>query len=138
MKKVLNIIVCSLFAMQMIGCSALRPSTQPVKLACEPADGVALVISGKKYNCPVTVELPRNREFTVEGYKVGYLPYTRTISYHRNDTYVLDVIGTCIFLIPAIGLMSPGARDLDETDIYVRLIPTSNQSIDFKGSSTKP
>ena len=138
MKRVLNIIVCSLFVMQMIGCSAFRASTQPVKFTCEPKEGVDLVVSGKKYNCPVTVELPRNKEFTVEGYKVGYFPYNRTISYHRSDTFVLDVIGTCIFLIPAIGLMSPGARDLDETDIYVKLMPGTIQPTSPNAAPTKP
>ena len=121
MKKALSIVVCLLFAMQIFGCCAFKPVTQPVKFTCEPKNGVNLVVSGKKYPCPVTVELPRNREFTVEGYQDEYLPYRRTISYHNNETFTLDLIGGVIWGVPLIGLLTPGAKDLDETDIMVIL-----------------
>jgi hypothetical protein len=116
MKKAMAFILIML----LIGCSTFKPSTQPVKFSCNPED-VTLVINGQKKECPTTVDLPRNREMSIEGHKEGYLPYQRTISYHKSDTYWLDVIGTCICLVPVIGLMSPGAHDLDETDISVIL-----------------
>jgi hypothetical protein len=122
MKKRLNIMLCLLFAMQVVGCSAFKPHTQPVKFTCEPKDGVVLVVNGQRYNCPVTVDAPRNRELSIEGYKDGYLPFKRTVSYHNNDTFFLDLIGGCIFAVPFIGLFTPGAKDLDETDIYVTLL----------------
>jgi len=125
----LNIISCFLFIMQMVGCSALRPFTEPVNFTCEPKEGIDLVVSGKKYNCPLTVELPRNREFSVEGYKEGFGPYKRTISYHSNTTFIiLDVVGGCIWAVPFLGLLTPGTKDLDETDIYIKLMPVPNQS----------
>ena len=123
MKKALNIIVCLLFAMQIFGCSALRPSTQPVIFTCEPKEGVDLVISGKKYNCPVTVEAPRNIEMSIEAYKDGYVPYKRNVSYHNNTTFMmLDIIGGCIWAVPFLGLFTAGVKDLDETDIFVKLM----------------
>ena len=39
-----------------------------------------------------------------------------------SETAYLDIVGTCIFLLPVFGLMTPGARDLDETDIHVILV----------------
>jgi len=119
--KILRIVLCAVFLSQAIACSAFRASTQPVKFTCEPKDGVSLVVNGKKYDCPVTVEVSRNRELPVEGYKDGYAPYKRTINYHRSDTYWLDLIGTCICLVPVFGLMTPGAYDIDETDVTVIL-----------------
>jgi hypothetical protein len=95
----------------------------PVKFTCEPKEGVVLVVNGQRQTCPVTIEAPRNRELSVEGYKDGYLPYKRSISYHWNGTFVLDVIGTVLFLVPVIGLMTAGCKDLDETDIMVILPP---------------
>lgn len=133
MKKALNVTVCLLITMLMIGCSAFRSSTQPVNFTCEPKEGVVLVVSGKKYTCPVTIEAPRNREMSIEAYKDGYTPYTKTVSYHNNTTFtMLDIIGGCIWGVPLLGLFTAGVKDLDETDIYVRLMPTSNQFIDSK------
>lgn len=117
MKKPVALILIILLA----GCSAFQPFTQPVKFNCNP-DGVTLVINGQKKECPITVDLPRNREMSIEGYKDGYMPYQRTVSYHNSVMFYLDIIGTCIFLLPVIGLMTPGARDLDETDISVILV----------------
>ena len=119
--KILRMGLSIIFLSQIIACSALQPFTQPVNFTCEPKEGVSLVINGKKYNCPATVEVDRNQFLSVEGYKDGYLPYQRTISYHHNATFWLDLIGTCICLIPVIGLMTPGSYDLDETDVLVTL-----------------
>ena len=139
MKKVLNIIVCSLFVMQMIGCSAFRASTQPVNFTCEPKEGVDLVVSGKKYNCPATINAPRNVEMSIEAYKDGYVPYKRTVSYHNNTTFmVLDIIGGCMFAIPFLGLFTAGVKDLDETDIFVKLMSGLNQPASPNATPTKP
>jgi hypothetical protein len=119
--KIVRFGLCIILLSQTIACSAFRSSTMPVKFTCEPKEGVALVVNGQQHNCPATIEAPRNRELSVEGYKDGYIPYKRTISYHRNDTFILDLIGTFIFLVPVIGLMMPGSRDLDETDVLVTL-----------------
>ena len=119
--KILRIGLCIILFSQTIACSAFNASTQTVKFTCEPKDGVTLVVSGKKYPCPVTLELPRNQEFTIEGYKDEYLPYRRTVSYHNNETFTLDLIGGCLLAFPFIGLFTPGAKDIDETDIMVIL-----------------
>lgn len=117
MKKIIIFVVLLCF----LGCSATRPSTQPVKFTCDQKD-VTLVVNGKRYDCPITIEAERNRELSVEGYKDGYLPYKRVISYHRSDTAILDIIGTALFLLPVFGLMSAGSKDLDETDIHIILV----------------
>jgi tetratricopeptide (TPR) repeat protein len=104
----------------LTGCSTFKPSTQTVSFTCEQKD-VVLVVSGQRHNCPTTIEIPRNREFAVQAYKDGYMPYQRTISYHMNESAMLDTIGTAIFLAPVIGLMTPGSRDLDETNIHIIL-----------------
>lgn len=117
MKKIILFAVAICF----LGCSAFKPSTQPVKFTCEPKD-VTLVVNGKRHDCPTTIEAQRNLELSVEGYKDGFLPYKRVVSYHMSETAYLDIVGTCIFLLPVFGLMTPGARDLDETDIHVILV----------------
>ena len=119
MKKA-NTVIAIMLCISMSGCSAFQPHTQPVSFKCQPP-GVTLVVNGQKHDCPITLDMQRNREMVIEGYKDGHLPYRRTVSYHNSLTFYLDLIGTCIFLVPVIGHMTPGARDLDETDITVIL-----------------
>lgn len=119
MKKA-NTIIAILLCISIAGCSAFQPYTQPVSFKCDPPD-VMLVINGKKHDCPITLDMQRNKEMFIEGYKDGHAPYKRTVSYHNSATFYLDLIGTCTFLLPVVGLMTPGARDLDETDINVIL-----------------
>ena len=139
MNKALRMAISFIFIVQMIGCSALRPVNQPVNFTCDPKEGVELIVSGKKYICPVTVELPRNREFSVEGYKEGHEVYKRTISYHSNTTFIiLDIVGGCIWAVPFLGLLTPGTKDLDETDIYVKLMRVPNQSNSPEATAVKP
>lgn len=49
------------------------------------------------------------------------MPYQRTVGNHFNETGVLDVVGGCLFLVPFIGLATPGAWSLDETDVTISL-----------------
>lgn len=70
-----------------------------------------------------TVTVPRNRNVTVECRKTGYQNIPRVIGYHFNETGVLDVLGTILFLVPAIGLATPGAWSLDETTIDIEMLP---------------
>jgi hypothetical protein len=63
----------------------------------------------------------RNRDVSIQCYKEGYAPYQRTIGNHFNTTGVLDAVGTWLFLLPGIGLFTPGAWSLDETDVTISL-----------------
>ena len=54
-------------------------------------------------------------------YKKGYVPYQRTIRSQLNATGILDVVGLALFVLPGVGLLTPGAYSLDETDIIIYL-----------------
>jgi hypothetical protein len=76
---------------------------------------------------------------SIEAYKDGYQPYKKTVSYHGNTTFIiLDVVGGCMWAVPFLGLLTPGTKDLDETDIFVKLMSVSNQPIIPNAASTKP
>lgn len=81
------------------------------------------MVNGQRYTPPVQVNLKRNRDVSIQCFKDGCAPYQRTIGNHFNETGALDAVGTCLFLVPAIGLFTPGAWSLDETDITVALYP---------------
>jgi hypothetical protein len=104
------------------GCSAFRSPEQTVSIECHPSDTV-LLVNGQRYTSPATLSVKRNREISINCEKDGYYPYDRTVGTHFNTTGVLDAVGTCLFLIPAIGLFTPGAWSLDETNVTVNLVP---------------
>jgi hypothetical protein len=67
--------------------------------------------------------MPRNRDFHLEAVKKGYMSYSKNVGYHLSFTGTLDVIGALIVLFPVVGLISPGAWTLDDTEIHVALVP---------------
>ncbi len=101
-------------------CSAFRSSTQTLNITCSHPDAT-LTVNDKTYTPPAQVTLKRNKDVSIQCYKKGFVPYHRTVGNHLNDTGVLDIIGTCLVLVPGIGLLTPGAWSLDETNIVITL-----------------
>jgi len=104
------------------GCSAFVSSTQTMNIKCNPPNAV-LLVNGERYTPPASVTVKRNRDVSISADKDGYFPYEQTIGHHFNTTGVLDAVGTMVFLIPAIGLFTPGAWSLDETDVTISMVP---------------
>lgn len=103
------------------GCSAFRPHSQTLNVACSPADAT-LQVNGSMYKSPAQVEVPRNRDVSVQCSKKGYFQAQRTVQHHFNGTGALDAAGTLLFLVPGIGLFTPGAWSLDQTNVQIQLI----------------
>ena len=102
------------------GCSAFRSHMQTMNISCSPSDAI-LMVNGQRQSSPAQVSVKRNRDVSLQCYKEGYAPYQRTIGHHFNETGVLDAVGTWLFLVPGIGLFTPGAWSLDETDVTISL-----------------
>ena len=49
------------------------------------------------------------------------------MGHHLNETGILDIIGGIIILIPALGLLSPGAWSVDETAVTVQMFPADKK-----------
>jgi hypothetical protein len=113
--KIITILMIAL----VTGCSAFRPHSQTVNVNCTPNG--KLMVNGSFYKSPSQIEVPRNRDLTVQCHKKGYYPAQRTIGNHLNMTGALDGAGTLILLWPGIGLLTPGAWSLDQTDVQVQL-----------------
>jgi hypothetical protein len=116
----INIGICAVLLATSTGCSAFRGHTQTMNINCDPSDAI-LTVNGQRSTPPSQVRVKRNRDVSIQCYKEGYAPYQRTIGNHFNATGVLDAIGTWLFLLPGIGLFTPGAWSLDETDIMISL-----------------
>ena len=119
MKKSISLITITsmIFAS---GCSAFKPSTQMVNISCEPEDS-KLIVNGERYGNQAQVKVKRNRDMTIQCQKSGYDLSQRTIGHHFNGTGALDAVGTFFFIFPVIGIFTPGAWSLDQTNIQITL-----------------
>jgi hypothetical protein len=107
------------------GCSVFRGSRQKVTITYQPADAV-LMVNHQRYLSPATIKLPRNRAALIECHKPGYTEYRNQVENHLNFTGALDAIGS-ILILPMIGLCTPGAFSLDETEFNIVLYPEPPQ-----------
>ncbi len=63
----------------------------------------------------------RDKKVQIEAYKTGYDRYLKSIDYYLSSSAKWDVVGTVCWFFPVFGLLTPGAWDLDETEIRVVL-----------------
>jgi hypothetical protein len=120
--KALMSIMISISLLMLTACSAFRPSTQMINLRCSEPDAICTV-NGQRYTAPASISVNRNRDVSIQCYKEGYVPSIRTIGNHLSTAAVLDIVGTVLILVPAVGLLTPGAWDLDETNVSMQLYP---------------
>jgi len=126
MKKSLSFVMALLMLTSTFGCSAFAPKTQRLSVSCDEG-GVKLQINGNMYNCPTQIDVPRNNSVGVMAYKPGYHSYMRTIDSKPNGLFVLDVVGGIIWLVPFVGLVTPGAYSIETQNINVSMVALDNQ-----------
>ena len=112
--------VLTALAILIAGCSTFQPDKQTLKINCNPQDAI-LKVDGDQYNCPGEISVRRDKKIQVEAYKIGYDRYTKLIDYHLSTSAKWDAVGTIVWFFPVFGFISPGAWDLDETEINVVL-----------------
>ncbi len=124
MRKKLKTLLCTVLATAFLltntGCSVFRPHKQTVNVTCFPEDAV-LMVNGQRYHAPTQIRVKRDQDVSIQAYKDGYTPYQRTIGHSLNTTGILDVVGTLLILVPCVGLLTPGAWSLDETNVGITL-----------------
>ena len=117
-------IICITIAVSMLttGCSVFVPKTQAVSASCSEADATLQINGGQTFQGHAQVESRRDRGISIVCYKPGYYPAQKSISPSISWTGVADFVGSIIFIIPIVGIFSPGAWDLDETDVTVNMV----------------
>ncbi|MBN1421514.1 MAG: hypothetical protein JXP34_22265 [Planctomycetes bacterium] len=103
------------------GCSLFVPHTQLVRVTASEPDADILINGNLVGQGRAQASVPRNRDATVTAEKPGFRPAQRHIPSHLNAAGCLDILGGLLFLIPFIGLFSPGAHSLEQTDVYLTL-----------------
>ncbi len=107
------------------GCSAFRPTKESISVMASQPDAVIYINGQPVGQGSVTARVKRNKNVQIVASKPGYYPGTYNIDSNLNTTGVLDIIGTFFFLVPVVGVFFPGAKSLDENNVFVNLIPQS-------------
>ncbi len=110
------VLAVSILATQ--GCSAFQPKFQRV-LITTPMPGAEIEVNGREVGTsPVSTELQRNKSHAIIARHLGKTG-TASIGTKISTTGVLDIIGTVFFIIPIIGVFTPGFHELDTTNVVV-------------------
>ncbi|WP_290579584.1 hypothetical protein [Ketobacter sp.] len=113
-----SLICCFLFA----GCSTFKQNHYTdVSVLCEP-DGAIASVNDEHKPSPATFSVVTNKDIDVSCQMPGYMTSTKKVRTHITTTGVLDAIGGFLFLVPAIGLISPGAWALNEEEFKMVLV----------------
>ncbi len=125
-KKFFMLPVSLLLVLAVSGCSFLGPRKQSITVTGQPADAM-VVVNGQQMTAPVTMEVLRNKSVNIVVSKKGYGTFTSNTGYTLSPLGVLDVAGGFFFLFPLVGLLSPGAFELEQDHFYYVLSPSQNQ-----------
>ncbi len=105
------------------GCSLFMPKMQQVSISTVPSGADITIDTQPRGKSPLTVELQRNKDHAIIA-QIGSRTAVRTLDSNFSKTGVLDVIGLLFFIFPGIGLLTPGAWELEATNVVI-VVPNS-------------
>jgi hypothetical protein len=128
MRKAVSFVLIFIIIVMQSGCSMFAPRRQKMSVTASERDA-AIYINGEFIeNGNVTTRVPRNQSVSIMAKKEGCYTATREIDTTMSMTGILDIIGGWCFLLPFIGLMFPGARELDTNNVAIVLEKEGNQA----------
>jgi len=120
MKNPLKLTILPLL-LSLTGCSLFGPSHQTLSVQCSEPHAKVWIDGGYEGEAPVHASVIRNHTHGILVKKEGFQTSNRIVDYKMSTTGVLDLIGGCLFLVPAIGFTSPAAFSLDDSTIIINL-----------------
>lgn len=112
----------------IVGCSLGNPYLQRLSISSTEPDTEIWVNGQSIGKTPALVDVARDRNVSILARKEGFETGTRSIGTHFSEEGKLDILGTILFALPVVGLLSPGAWTLDETDIIIPMLPGKKPS----------
>jgi hypothetical protein len=104
------------------GCSAFQSPRQSVTVATTTPGAIIKANGVTVGQSPVTFPAKRNQDLNLIATKSGYQDSVMQISRQTSPTFMLDAIGGWFLLFPWIGLLTPGAYELSNTQVEMPLI----------------
>jgi len=102
------------------GCSVFADKTQTLYVSANHTDATIFVNDKQVGTGYVKIVVPRDESVMVEAHKPGYEPAIKFVQTVPSLYGKLDTAGT-YFLIPAIGLFTPGAFELETDQVVLTL-----------------
>jgi hypothetical protein len=118
--------ICCLLSVCIVlfpGCSAFVTSTQPVSVTATDAHAELFADGQSIGTGSATTRLKRNESHTFMAKTTDGRAGTAQVGHSFSTTGMLDLIGGIFLLVPLIGLLTPGAWDLDSTTIMIAVPP---------------
>ena len=106
----------------LCGCSAFKPPTQSVIITASDTSAEIFINAEHKGVGTVTAELRRDKSHAIMA-KVGGRVGAASIGTHVSTTGLLDIVGGLFFLVPLVGILTPGFYDLDQTTFTIAIPP---------------
>lgn len=110
------------------GCSMFAPRRQKISVTTSERDAAIYINGDFIGNGNVSTRVPRNQSVSIMAKKEGYYCATREIDTTMSMTGILDIIGGWCLLVPFIGLMFPGARELDTNNVAIVMEKEGSQA----------
>ncbi len=102
-------------------CSLVAPRMQSISVTSEPG-GARVSINGMSAGVtPTQYKIKKNEETSIVVGKDGYETATRLTSTTLSTIGIVDIVGGCIFLLPFLGLLAPGAWKQDPSNVHLNL-----------------
>ncbi len=123
--KIVNAFVSVLLiisiALIQAGCSTFVPHTQKVSIVASEPDAKIYINGDLIGTGRAETKVPRNRDASVMVKCDGYYTATRMLSTTMSGIGVVDIIFGWVWLVPWLGLLSPGSKEIDTPNITVVL-----------------
>ena len=123
MKKLLAIVVSISY---LTACSCFASSRQKVTVMTNVSTA-EIYANGERVGQGLTTkfEAKRNKNVQIMAKADGYYPAYHSIDSQLSTTGILDIIGIFFFLIPFVGLLTPGSKTLESNNIALELVPNN-------------
>ncbi|MCX5695041.1 MAG: hypothetical protein NTW18_00035 [Candidatus Omnitrophica bacterium] len=123
--KIVNICVSVLLSISIVitqsGCSMFVPHTQKVSVIASEPDAKIYINGDLIGTGRAETKVLRNKDASVMVKCDGYYPATRMLSTTMSGIGVVDIVFGWIWLVPWLGLLFPGSREIDTPNITVVL-----------------
>lgn len=126
MRHTMRSLIAIVLVMTFSGCSLFMPHSQTVTVTTSERDAEIYINGNLEGVGTASAVVKRNENVTIMAKKKGFYPATRNITKTMSPVGIVDVIGGVCFLLPFIGLMSPGAWELQTTNVTVLMSKKEN------------
>lgn len=119
--KFVSVLLSISIVISQVGCSTFVPHTQKVTVIASEPDA-KIYINGEQIGIgKAETKIRRNRDASVMVKCDGYYTAIRMFSTTMSGVGVVDIIGGWIWLVPWLGLLFPGSKEIDNPNINVVL-----------------